>query len=331
MNNPLEQKNELLNSPTDPSKTEKTDRTDYAEISNDDFINGLFGELTLERPVTVSFKGNPATVSKNAWFGKPYIRGKVLLPGDMNNYVSFAKYRPDGDGKYRRQKKQFAALYAIMLDDVGVKVAIDRVTLAPSWIIETSPGNCQYGYIFSEPLCNATEATHLLDSIIAAGLCDPGANGATARIGRLPNAINGKYGFKCKLIQWEPALRYSVQQLVDGLQIELREKATRKETPRPMKDSATHDDIHIPRADANPVITALMSQGLYKSPLGAGKHDITCPWVQEHTGQVDQGTAYWEPSETYPIGGFKCLHGHCAERRVSTLHTYLGIYAMLNF
>ncbi|NOT13783.1 MAG: hypothetical protein HOP23_18480 [Methylococcaceae bacterium] len=81
----------------------------------------------------------------------------------------------------------------------------------------------------------------------------------------------------------------------------------------------------MPRADENPVIAALKTTGRYKQPLGDGKHDMTCPWVHEHTGQVDQGTAYFEPSESYPLGGFKCLHGHCADRRVSALHGFFEI------
>ncbi|TXI42120.1 MAG: hypothetical protein E6Q59_01190 [Nitrosomonas sp.] len=81
----------------------------------------------------------------------------------------------------------------------------------------------------------------------------------------------------------------------------------------------------MPRADENPVITALKNSGRYKQPLGDGKHDITCPWAHEHTDQVDHGTAYFEPSESYPLGGFKCQHGHCADRRVSVLYDFLEI------
>ena len=317
-----EVKNALQNSTDEQNKTDKTDKTDFSAISNVDFINQIFGEITLERPITVSFKGDPATVNKSSWFGQAYIKGKTSLSSDANNYVSCATYTPDDNGQYRRKKTQFAALHWILLDDVGVKVLAERVTLVPSWIIETSAGNFQYGYILAELLRNANEATNLVDSIIAAGLCDPGANGPCARIGRLPVAVNGKYGFTCKLIEWQPELRYSVQQIVDGLQIELREKSTRKPVARTTNDP-NHDDVHIPRADQNPVISALLERGLYKQPLGDGKHDITCPWVQEHTGQTDQGTAYFEPSESYQLGGFKCMHGHCIDRRVGALHLFL--------
>lgn len=171
------------------------------KISNDDFIHGIFGDLADERPVVVSFKGDPKTVDKAAWRGLPFIKGEVSLPLDANNYTSFATYFPDGGGQYSRKKEQFAALYAVMLDDVGIKVDSDRVLLEPSWIIETSLNNFQFGFILAEPLRDPAGATNLLDSIIAARLCDPGASGACTRLGRLPVAINGKHdSFQCRLV-----------------------------------------------------------------------------------------------------------------------------------
>jgi hypothetical protein len=40
---------------------------------------------------------------------------------------------------------------------------------------------------------------------------------------------------------------------------------------------------------------------------------------------VDGGTAYFEPDELWPIGGFKCQHGHCAHRHISDLLRTLDI------
>ncbi|MGJ0428420.1 DNA-primase RepB domain-containing protein [Methylobacter sp.] len=326
----------LPNFETADSETDKSDKTDSIMISNADFIERVFGEVIgTERPVVVSFAGNPATVGKGAWFGKPWIADKTLLFDNHNNYTSFATFRPDDEGKYRRQKKQFAALHAVMLDDIGVKVPPDRISLAPSWIIETSKDNYQYGYMLSEPLKDSAEADRLLTAIIEAGLTDPGANGPCSRIGRLPIAINGKYTddsgaiWHCRLADWQPERRYSVQEIVDGLQIELKETSQQRRMQsrkgRAANDQPQDDDVHIPRADENPVIAALKASGRYKQPLGDGKHDITCLWVHEHTDQVDQGTAYFEPSESYPLGGFKCLHGHCADRRVSALNRFFEI------
>lgn len=330
-----EKKISLPNFETTANETDKTDKTDFSRISNSDFIKTIFGEITgIERPIVVSFTGNPASVSKHSWFGQPWIVDKTALQDTCNNYISFATFRPDNEDKYRRQKKHFAALYAVMLDDVGVKVALDRITLEPSWQIETSPGNYQIGFILAEPITDSVNADNLLNSIIEAGLCDPGSSGACARLGRLPVAINGKHKnvdgshWQCRLIQWSPENRYSVQEIIDGLQIELKESSQQRRTQgrkNALKSEQYQDDIHIPRADENPVITVLKNSGRYKQPLGDGKHDITCPWVHEHTDQVDHGSAYFEPSESYPTGGFKCQHGHCSERRIRNLLDFLGI------
>ncbi|MAE50888.1 MAG: hypothetical protein CMH27_03680 [Micavibrio sp.] len=81
----------------------------------------------------------------------------------------------------------------------------------------------------------------------------------------------------------------------------------------------------MPCPDDNPVISALKARGFYKKELSDDRHELTCPWLHEHTDQIDSGTAYFEPDENYPIGGFKCLHGHCAHRNVHDLLECLDI------
>jgi hypothetical protein len=85
------------------------------------------------------------------------------------------------------------------------------------------------------------------------------------------------------------------------------------------------DPVWIPRPEENTVLAALRVHGLYKAPLGDGKHDITGPWVKDHTGEVNGGTAYFEPDDNWPIGGFKCLHGHCVDRHVRDLLQFLNV------
>lgn len=255
----------LPNFETANDETDKSDKTDAILISNADFMAGVFGNVTgAERPVVVSLAGNP---SNGAWFAKPWIMEQTCLSADHNNYISFATFRPDDNGEYQRQKKYFAALYAVMLDDIGVKVPQDRISLAPSWIIETSKGNYQYGYMLSEPLRDAAEADRLFTAIIDAELTDPGASGPCVRLGRLPVAINGKHtddrgeAWRCKPACWQPKRRYSVQEIVDGLQIKLKETSQQRREPSRTGSVATdhsqYDDVHIPRADEHPVIAAL--------------------------------------------------------------------------
>ena len=211
--------------PPDAVETDITGETDL--VGNGEFLLAVFGdELADARPAVVSFEGNPGNVAAKMWFGRPWHSTPdtaVTLPASANNYFSLAVFRPDEAGHFRRQKARFHALYAVMLDDIGTKVAIERLTLPPSWLLETSPGNHQAGYLLSEPLEDGRIADRLMNAIVAAELCDPGANGPRARLARLPVAVNGKHAppFQCRMVEWSPALRYSVADLVDGLQLEM--------------------------------------------------------------------------------------------------------------
>ena len=42
-----------------------------------------------------------------------------------------------------RKHENMVAVRAIVLDDVGTKVEADRILAAPTWVLETSPGNFQ--------------------------------------------------------------------------------------------------------------------------------------------------------------------------------------------
>ncbi|MEW6283627.1 MAG: hypothetical protein AB1758_33760, partial [Candidatus Eremiobacterota bacterium] len=218
----------MMNAPetvfsSDPGKTDETGETD--SVSNRAFLLALFGEgLGDSRPVVVSFEGNPASVPRKAWFGSAWAgNADASLPSGANNYFSLATFQPDEAGQYRRRNTHFYALYAVMLDDVGSKVALDRLSLPPNWLLETSPGNHQAGYLLREPLADGNMADRLMNAIVNAGLCDPGANGPRARLARLPVAVNGKHAppFRCRMVAWSPERRYAVQELVDGLQLEI--------------------------------------------------------------------------------------------------------------
>jgi len=311
-------------------KTDKSDKT-YT-VSNRDFLQAVFSDKLLDaKPIVVSFKGNPGTAPEKVWFGRPWPGCDLTtdLPSDANNYFSLAIFRPDEAGKYRRIKSRFQALYSVMLDDVGSKVPVERLTLAPSWLLETSPGNCQAGYLLRDSLTEGPAADHLMNAVIAAGLCDPGASGPRTRLARLPVAVNGKHlpAFACRMLMWSPELRYSVEELVAGLQLDMQQD---RRTPRQeihlVQDSPVNGDpVWIPQPEDNAVLVALRNRGLYKEPLGEGKHSITCPWVQEHTDGMNSGTAYFDPDDLWPIGGFKCQHGHCSHRHIKDLLRLLEI------
>lgn len=313
-------------------RTDETDKTDLRSISNTEFLAAIFNSLEEDaRPMVCSVVGNPTSAPGVSWRGRPWLPGSTRLDaGDHNWYFSLSSFNPDPSGGYRRQKKYFAALSAIMLDDIGTKAAgRDRLnSLPPTWLIETSPGNFQAGYAFCDPVTDPAVATALMSAVIKAGLCDKGANGPLTRYARLPVATNGKHtpAFDCRLIEWRPECRYRPEEIVDAFQLDLKKRSTVPSTsPLPRSGMALDSSVYVPRPSENPVIAALKEGGLYKRDSGSGKHEITCPWVHEHTEGVDSGTTYFAPDEAHPVGGFKCHHGHCAERTIYTLLDNLGV------
>lgn len=323
---------QLKDSSNGAVETDETDETGQAvAVGNHQFLAALFGaELTDVRAFTASLTGDPGKAAHKDRTGIPYAScvDSSLLAIDANNYFSLAVFRPNGAGRYLRQKSSFSALHAVILDNVGTKMAADGLTLPPTWLLETSPSNFQAGYLLREPLTDLSAADRLLRAIAEAGFLETGANGATTRSARLPGGVNGKYSppFQCRLQSWSPEVRYTVEELAAGLGLEMPRVTSAKSVGKRQPESATGDfePVWNPRPRHNPVLVELQQRGLYKTPLGDAKHLITCPWSLEHTGD-DVRTSYFEPSDDFSIGGFKCAHSRCAERRIRDLLQFVDI------
>jgi len=319
-------------------KAGKGGKGDVFQITNAEFIATVFPKVPEGAYVGVCSKGgNP---DLGGWLARRADQAANDLSVKQNNFVGCSSFYPGDDGSFKARKAQFAAYHFLMLDDLGTKVPLARLAgFELSWLIETSPGNHQGGIILTEPLTDGAVAVRLLNAVIDAGLCDAGASGPLSRWVRLPVAINGKpkYAndagdpFQCCLVEWRPDARYTPEEIVDQLQLELapagRPKKVRQSSSRNGTRSFENeaDDVLTPKPIENPVIAALKGRGLYKTPLGSGKHDITCPWVQEHTDALDTGSVYFEPDDRYPVGGFCCQHSHRDQYHIRQLLEALGV------
>lgn len=302
-------------------------------ISNATFIEKLFFGLPPGACIAACIKpGNPD--GQTGWFAKPY---PCATSSTTNNYVNVASFRPTLDG-VKARKEDFAASHVIMLDDLGSKIPLAQLgTFTPSWLIETSPGNFQGGIILSAPITVGEEANQLLSALIDAGYCDPGAGGAMTRWMRLPVGVNGKpkyevgeKPFQCRLAQWNPDLRYSPAEIAQKLGLDMKRTASKAVTTQPQAASASPariftNPVYDPRLEVNPIVRALKDKGLYKRLLKPGQHDVTCPWGNEHTDQLDSGAAYFEPSDVSPVGGFCCQHSHRDKYHIAELAEHLGL------
>lgn len=308
-----------------PNKEEKEVSTapiTSFEVTNAGFIAAIFTNVPEGATPLVCSK--PDDPTRDGWFA--HAAGEEvdgICTPDRNNYVNCSTFNPLGGGTVAARKDSFAAFHMQLFDDVGTKIPREKFDGVPvTYEIETSPGNFQIGIKLEVPLTDPGEVERLQGAVMAAGLSDPGANGA-ARWARLPNAINGKEKyrdkdgnpFRCRLLQWNPDFRLSPQAIADTLGFSLiPTTAAVKSAIAKAKAARTYnpigDDIYTPPPAENRVVTRLKEMGLYKKDLGNRCHDVTCPRVAEHTDALDSGSAYFEPSGDYPIGGFKCQHSH---------------------
>lgn len=303
------------------------------QISNADFVAAIFHRVPEgASPAICTKSGDP---NQGGWIATRADQALAHLSPENNNYVNCSSFSPEADGSLKARKGLFAACHVLLLDDLGGKFPLDRLgDFKLTSLIETSPGNYQGTIVLKEPITSSEEANALHKQLIDAGLCDPGAGGAATRWMRLPVAINGKPKyqnesgalFSCRLVEWRPELRYTPEEIIAGLAL-LPKDGPKEANSSAEKDARTNqgDDVFRPQSAENPVIVALKARGFYKKLLGSGKHDVTCPWVNEHTDKLDTGAVYYEPDPAYPIGGFCCQHSHRDQYHIKALLDFLNV------
>jgi len=198
-----------------------------AYVSNHEFLaaHRLMNELS-DGDVSVQWICHFQGVY-GSWAGKVYNPNENLEFPQDNTYFCISLLKPI-NGKIERKKEYFAALPCIVLDDIGTKAL--PPDLKPSWIIETSPGNQQWGYLLCKPITNITEADAVIKAIIDAGYCDPGAGGPATRYMRLPCGSNAKiehsnknngHPIPHKTVLWQPDKYFTLEEIGDSLALDL--------------------------------------------------------------------------------------------------------------
>lgn len=286
-------------------------------MTNTEFLKALFGEDYLRVHVT-DFTFDPSNIPKDqhlyAWAGGYF--SNYRFSEESNQYFTISIFNPDTEGKARRRKVLFSHTPVIVLDDVKEKLSMVEVSKLPppSWVLESSHGSEQWGYILDTPCTDRARVENLLDGLVANGLApegkDPGMKGVTRYV-RLPEGVNNKAKklvdgkpFKCRITVWNPFGKVSIEELAKPFLVNL--DAPRRES---RVDGAADVSGH-PLLGMTDVVQI-------KEVRSDGRFDITCPWVDEHTGSEDTGTAIFTNADGSM--GFKCHHGACQHRTGSHL------------
>jgi hypothetical protein len=286
---------------------------DVTKVTLHEFITSI---LFVDRHADVwiiEVPGDPTTQEKTGWAGRVYSQ-QHNIDVSKNLYVVVSEIEL---GAPNRKDKNFAAYHVFVLDDVGIcpgaKVNPKKILLRPTYRIETSPGNEQWGFVFRPPPKDKTKIKRLADGAKLFGATDKGGTILTRAV-RLPGGINGKavYGdkpFRVHLTEFNPKAIYTdPEEIATALGYTLEGQRGR---PR-------ESDLPPIAPDTDPILKLLDRLGMVRTrvPNKNGFVDIDCPWASEHS-EGDGSAGY------VPGGGFKCFHDHCAERRFADLVRWL--------
>ena len=185
----------------------------------------------------------------------------------------------------------------LVLDDVGTKSKVPPIE--PTWKIETSPDNYQWGYTFAlddHPTTN--EFTAAIKAIAEAGYTDTGAINAVRNF-RIPGSVNlkpGRDNFEARLTEFHPEREFSLPQICEALGV----------TPKPIE--STFRPIRVTDDGQDDVVKWLSANGLVLSrPNPEGWMGVQCPNHEQHTDGNPEGR--YNPS----MRAYCCLHSHCVD------------------
>jgi hypothetical protein len=209
----------------------------------------------------------------------------------------------------RRRKVDFRAAYVAVCDDIGTKIDAAKLTVPPSYKLETSPGNYQWGYLL-EPETDPDKFEALMKALADSERTDKACVDRT-RIMRVPGSLNYKTTppFAAVLHEWHPERVWSVDGLAEAygltLNIERSEAVVSGE-----------------RVAADPVLNWLHERGDVLLDKGEWV-DITCPWHESHEKDPRKEAGY-RPLDSKGTRGFKCQHTSCAKHGTSDLMRWVG-------
>ena len=250
---------------------EKKDEAQGLHVSNSEFLSEVFRDTPSTLcSWTTFFADKVDSENKGKWLGLATTPEDCLDIPASNAYFSVSQFdverRPVG-----RTSENFVRMGCVVLDDA------QSSKLMPSWKLETSPNNYQLGFILKDPITDRDLAKRLLDAIRDASFVNQSDKSGNniVRYARLPVGFNNKskYGkpFTHVVHEWEPSLRYTLEELITGLNLDRNAVlygAQTKEPKDPFNDFGMGLDI------AQIIREILTSERYYEPLLKLSSHLI---------------------------------------------------------
>ena len=224
-------------------------------------------------------------------------------------YTCTSTFHPDPSGRVVRQGAFLARYHLVVLDDVGSKIDPNLIEVEPTYVIESSQGNYQYGYALTEPL-SPEDAGVLVARFKARKPAVGDAGGLKVnQLIRLPSGVNGKENpaggmdlFKVRLDEWHPEMRYSADELVDLFQLPEVERGMIT-----VEGTGERSSVSAEMVADHPIANYVEVRS-----VEPGKMHIECPNKHNHSGSGGEKETTLMLDWDGEIK-FHCFHEHCAD------------------
>lgn len=273
-------------------------------VSLDTFLATIFSDVNEGLVCLVDARPDPQ--GRIIFPARRWRPGRSRIQGAT--YYCISTLREPVDGKIRRTLADVLRTYVVVLDDIGTKIDPQKFggRAEPHYVMETSPGNYQWGYLIEPSAPDA--AADVIHALAEAGWTDRGAQGKN-RVVRVPGSINNKHGqkFAARVIEWHPdEPRWTLKELAAEFGVTPSAMPGGRSTDRPNYRGPHTDD---------PIFDWLQEQGHVIGPPNAdGYASIECPWASEHTDP--RSDARWAVGAGL-TGAFKCFHAACEQRHTT--------------
>ncbi len=282
------------------------------DITADDFITTLFPPDLLHDDERICVAHPAHFISQETGERVDYYRQLNWRPGALRQaqswYFCVSTIARQRQRQVKKRLEDVRTAFVLVVDDVGTKSLPPRVP--PSYRLETSAGNYQWGYLI-EPFDVSTDAGAVyydmcLVSLAAAGHNDLGFRSAN-RLARLPGSLHSS-GWAGVVREWAPARSWVLAELMADFGVPLLRGAVRRRAERAPGNVTALDDV------TDPLYGWLAETGRV---LGHGDDFVyvECPWRSGHTdGKQGATSTGFSPAGygRYWARGFRCLHGHCS-------------------
>ena len=315
------------------------DRFTYNVTELEDFLQRVFHtELEPDEEILAWIsKGIPGyPITEEALYKK---LPRTPVPKSLYYGTSTTIRNPEGE--LRNRKALFKRLHVIVLDDIGTKIPVDKIPkeLIPTYIIETSKGNFQYGLVLETPIDDPAQADLLIQIVYDAGISDGGGK-LINKLVRLPDGVNGKPGekgqFQVNLVSftdrlWKPEDILNIldtgvtwDEVVADAEGVSRRRANVSTGVTPWM---TNMPSCLPALNGviDPVLSWLYEQKMVEQETNEWVR-IKCPWSDLHTS--GDSTAHYSPlgwggAAYQNYRNFHCFHDHCSDKKGHDLLQYV--------